>query len=322
MPAYQILGEPMWLSQSFKQFLRDGVMGLLAAAILCGVTFAQSFSFAPINDPAGFNTEARGINASGEIAGFYQTDTSCTETVLDIRYIPNCKKHGFTYVNGTYRTVDVPGATSTVVYGLNDYGDLVGIYTNSDNSIHGFLWLHNGTIRSIDAPSGYVALPTGVNKWLTVVGAWGGGSFRWSNGKFTAVYVNSGPGCGNCNGFTGIANNGLIVGYTFLHDFWDGFLRRGSDFDIFPRINGTDTFTTSVNDKSDIVGYGGGGTIGYFAANVEQNEGSSDIEKTPKYIYLNYQSSNMVPFGINDNRSIVGAYQDSQGIHGLLAVYQ
>jgi hypothetical protein len=30
----------------------------------------------------------------------------------------------------------------------------------------------------------------------------------------------------------------------------------------------------------------------------------------------------MVPFGINDNRSIVGAYQDSQGIHGLLAVYQ
>lgn len=282
---------------------------------------AATFSFAPINDPAGFNTEARGINASGEIAGFYQTDTGCTENYPDIRYLPNCKKHGFTYLNGTYTTRDVPGAVSTVVNGLNDFGDLVGFSINSDGSIHGFLWLHTGTITPVEYSSTDAAIPLSVNKSLVVVGEVGGLSFRWVKGKFTLVPVVSGPGCGNCNGLTGIANDGRMVGYAFKNDFWVGVLVAGSDFDYFPHFNDGDSFTDAVNDNTDIVGYGR--QYAYFAPRVEQNEGSGDQEKSPGYVRFNYTGGySTQPFGINDSRAIVGAYEDSTGIHGFLALYE
>src|ERR1700686_4909334 len=297
-----------------------------ANTLLLGVpASAQSFKFAAINDPAGFNTEARGINLSGEIAGFYQTDTTCRETVLDTRYMPNCTKHGFTYINGTYKTVDVPGAISTVVNGLNDYGDLVGTYTTNDGGIYGFLWLHTGTIKQINAPQqGYLAIPMSVNKALIVVGQWGGGSFRWSNGTFTDLKVASDPGCPNCNGATGISNGGTIVGYSVKGDSWRGFLKRGTDFDFFPKFENGDSFTDAVNDNADMVGYGAGATIAYLAKNVESNEGTSDVEKSPAYIKFAYPNSSMtIPFGINDKRSIVGGFWDSQGqIEGFMAIYQ
>src|ERR1700686_4193235 len=293
-----------------------------ANTLLLGVpASAQSFKFAAINDPAGFNTEARGINLSGEIAGFYQTDTTCRETVLDTRYMPNCTKHGFTYINGTYKTVDVPGAISTIVNGLNDYGDLVGTYTTNDGGIYGFLWLHTGTIRAINPPagySGYITIPMSVNKYLTVVGEWGGGSFRWVNGKTTAVAVNSDPGCANCNGLTGISSGGTMVGFSVKGDSWRGYLKRGTDFDFFPTFENGDSFTDAVNDKADIVGYGGGGVNAYFAKTVESNEGTTDVEKSPVYLAFAYPNSTMtLAFGVNDTRSIVGAYQDGNGIHGF-----
>jgi len=312
------------MSQSQMSLVR--IFAFVVAGLLTASAWAQTFTFAPINVPGGFNTEARGINSSGEIAGFYQTNTTCTETVLDIRYMSSCTKHGFTYINGTYKTVDVPGAVSTVVNGLNDYGDLVGTYTTNDGGIHGFLWLHTGTIRAINPPagySGYITIPMSVNKYLTVVGEWGGGSFRWVNGKTTSVAVNSDPGCANCNGLTGISNSGTMVGFSMKGDSWRGYLKRGTDFDFFPKFENGDSFTDAVNDKADIVGYGGGGVNAYFAKTVESNEGTTDVEKSPVYLSFAYPNSTMtLAFGVNDTRSIVGAYQDGNGIHGFLALYQ
>jgi hypothetical protein len=36
---------------------------------------AQTFTYAPINVPGAVSTQARGINATGEIVGFYETST-------------------------------------------------------------------------------------------------------------------------------------------------------------------------------------------------------------------------------------------------------
>jgi hypothetical protein len=297
---------------------------VMAATILAISPSAASatFTFAPINDPAGFNTEARGINSSGEIAGFYQTDASCTESQVDIRYLPTCHKHGFTYVDGKYKTHDVPGAVSTVVNGLNDLGDLVGVYLSSDGVTHGFLWLHTGAIEILAYPKASSTTPMSINKSGVVVGQFNGGySFRWVNGKFSFISVNSGPGCPNCNGLSGIANNDAMVGFAFHDDSWVGFLKNGSDFDFFPRFNDGDSFTDAVNDKIDIVGYGIGHA--YFAPSVEANEGSPESEKSPDYIPFKYTGGYPTqPFGINDSRAIVGAYEDSTGIHGFLALYQ
>ena len=54
---------------------------------------AQTFTYAPINVPGAAATEARGINTSGEVVGFYKS-ASCTDH--DVK-VPNCPTHGFKY---------------------------------------------------------------------------------------------------------------------------------------------------------------------------------------------------------------------------------
>jgi probable HAF family extracellular repeat protein len=65
---------------------------------------------------------AYGINASGQIVGFFR----------DAGLIV----HGFLrVVDGSYTTLDVPGAIETVAQGVNDTGLIVGLY----NSARSFL---------------------------------------------------------------------------------------------------------------------------------------------------------------------------------------
>ena len=114
-----------------------------------------------------------------------------------------------------------------------------------------------------------------------------------------------------------------IQDFSMKGDSWRGYLKRGTDFDFFPKFENGDSFTDAVNDKADIVGYGGGGVNAYFAKTVESNEGTTDVEKSPVYLSFAYPNSTMtLAFGVNDTRSIVGAYQDGNGIHGFLALYQ
>src|SRR6185503_16220729 len=46
--------------------------------------------------------------------------------------------HGFVYANGVAAVVDVPGASSTIVYGINNAGTIVGTYVDEAGQ-HGFM---------------------------------------------------------------------------------------------------------------------------------------------------------------------------------------
>jgi hypothetical protein len=63
-------------------------LALLALTLFSAAqVFSQvSFKFAPINVPGATATQARGINASGEVVGFYQT-TACSNYNLQV---PSC----------------------------------------------------------------------------------------------------------------------------------------------------------------------------------------------------------------------------------------
>ena len=72
---------------------RTRVFALLLT--LVSTCYAQ-FTFAPIDAPGAVATVARGINNSGEVAGFYQT-VACSN--YD-RNVPSCATKGFKLVNG------------------------------------------------------------------------------------------------------------------------------------------------------------------------------------------------------------------------------
>ncbi len=68
-----------------------------------------------------------GVDKAGRITGTYLTGTP-SEVV----------GHGFLYANGRVETLDVPGATYTMVSGLNERGQFTGCYIDSHGT-HGLL---------------------------------------------------------------------------------------------------------------------------------------------------------------------------------------
>src|SRR5271155_3497411 len=52
---------------------------------------------------------------------------------------------------GTYTQIDVPGSLETLGYGIDNAGDIVGGYLDSNDSYHGFL-LSGGIFTTLDSP--------------------------------------------------------------------------------------------------------------------------------------------------------------------------
>jgi uncharacterized membrane protein len=295
---------------------------------------AQTFSYAAINVPGAVATEARGINNNGEIVGFYKT-VACQD--YDIK-VPSCAVKGFKFVNGSFVKLMVPNSTSTAILGVNDLGDLVGFYRKSDGTRHGFIWYHTNVVKTIDFPGtastqGVVTAAFGINRVGTVVGGvWSISStgtfpsngFVWVNGTFTTMDPTpSNPASPCCWSVNGIANTGVIVGQLFDADFNQAWYKAGKDQDFFMEFpNNGDTFATGVNSRNDMIGnqatFGGG----WFAKNIEANEGTTDAtETTPSFIKVAFPGSmSTVPFGVNYARAVVGVYTDSAGHqHGFMA---
>jgi hypothetical protein len=308
----------------------------LAALAILPITlwqpsFAQ-FSYAPIKVPGAVQTQARGINNNGEIVGFYKTSAACVDNNVEV---PNCDTKGFKYVNGTYIKLMVPNSVSTAIMGVNDLGDLVGFYTNSDKSRHGFIWYHQNIVKTIDDanPSGLFTVPFGINKAGTVVGGlwstgqsgtFSEGGWVWVNGKFSTMEPStpgaSGPCCWSVDG---ISNNGILSGHMFQADRIEAWLKEGTDEDFYmdvPKgLSGSDTYGTALNSATDVIGYDS--MRGWFAKHIELNERPDDSnEVQPSFITIQYPGCGIsIPFGINDSRGIVGTCSDSTGTHGFLA---
>ena len=297
--------------------------------IILVVIFASSsqaqFSFAPINVPGTIATQARGINGGGEIVGFYKT-IACGDFSVSV---PDCATKGFKYVNGGFVKLMVPNSTSTAITGVNDNGDLVGFFTRSDGTKHGFLWLHTNVVKTLDYPgTSFTTVPMAINKAGAVVGGlWSinslgtfpEGGWVWKNGAFSNMTLGT-AGCYRCTSVNGVSNNGIIVGEAFRNDFWTGWLKESTDDDFFLYRSG-DTRATGVNKITDIVGWGTS-VSGFFAKHIEWNEGANDgVEVQPSFISVSYPGAGgTFPFALNDGRAIVGTYFDSSGRqHGFLA---
>ena len=86
----------------------------LRIALLVGLSTAShaqngGYTYTTIDPPGANNTTPLAINASGQIAGAYDT-------------------HGFVYSNRVFTTIDVPGASSTQALAISDSGTVFGTY--------------------------------------------------------------------------------------------------------------------------------------------------------------------------------------------------
>ena len=114
----------------------------------------------------------------------------------------------------TYTALDVPGATATYGYGINDAGQIVGVYFDMDATAHGFLLDVAGSYTTLDVPGANYTEAIGINNTGQIVGRYDDadgtphGFLRDVDGSFTTLDV---PGAR----FTfaiGINDAGQIVG--------------------------------------------------------------------------------------------------------------
>ena len=66
--------------------------------------------------------------------------------------------HGFVYNNGTFTTLNAPGANLTLPTAINDRGEVAGGYQDSSGT-HGFVY-ENGTFTTLNAPGASATFAT------------------------------------------------------------------------------------------------------------------------------------------------------------------
>jgi hypothetical protein len=227
-----------------------------------------------------------------------------------------------------FQTIDPPLAAQLSVPALiSNSGEIVGVYTDANAVIHGYL-LSGGQYTTIDEPNagtgaGQGTLVTGINASGSIVGAYLDANsvvhgFLLSGGRFTTL-DDPNAGTGTFQGtVAGMINaSGTIVGvYKDANSVEHGFLLSGGQYTTLDDPNaGTGAFqgtnAQGINALGVIVGY-------YADANsvvhgFQLSGGQYTTLDDPAGVLGSLAS------GLNDHGQVTGGYTDANGFsHGFV----
>jgi uncharacterized membrane protein len=165
----------------FYQTTNGGTFGPPEAFLL------SKGNFVALSGPPGATSvEATAINNKGDIVGWYSD---------------NIGDHGFLLSHGHYTALDDPlavpnslggGRILTHITGINDYGQIVGYYSDNQNTDHVSSFIYSdGKYITVNDPLGDSLVGTvaqGINNKGQIVGYFGNGTFQ--QGGFTEEKYN------------------------------------------------------------------------------------------------------------------------------------
>ncbi|HLJ00226.1 MAG TPA: type I secretion C-terminal target domain-containing protein [Bradyrhizobium sp.] len=239
--------------------------------------------FTTITHPGSSDTEANGINASGQVVGFFNDsagdhgflDQGGVLTPIDVAgaslteaedintsgqivgfFTSNAVTHGFLDTNGVFSTIDGPGSNFTEAFGINASGKSVGFFIGSDKVTHGF-FDQGGVVTGFDAPNSKFTEAQGINASGQIVGLFTDNNnvthgFLDTNGVFTTIDDTS-AGVKSTQAI-GINDSGEIVGFFTDGTGQHGFLDQGGVFTTINVPSATFTNAFSINDAGQIAG--------------------------------------------------------------------
>jgi uncharacterized membrane protein len=100
-----------------------------------------------IDVPGALVTVALGINDRGQVVGSWVGPDATVNPVTG----ETGPAHGFLWDKGRYTKFDIPGATATGGYEIDNRGRIVGNYIDASGAQHGYV-LRNGEVTTIDHP--------------------------------------------------------------------------------------------------------------------------------------------------------------------------
>jgi hypothetical protein len=275
---------------------------------------SPSYTYTLLNFPGTLFTQAAGINPGAT--------TSKTEIVGGYGPLVEINQGGFlARVSGkktvveTYKAVNYPHGTQQYAVGVNDSGQIVGVYLDSSDAFHGYE-LNGAKFTTLNVPfvGATGTIPSGINNAGEVVGSWldsddNGHSFMLIGGTYTSFDY---PGAIETDAI-GVNSAGEIAGqYQDASGVWHGFLLSGGTFTSFDFPGAVGTGAEGINDAGNIVGWycttteclsaSGEGQQGFLL-----NGAAFTTIDIPGEFYTQL-------IGINNNGVIVGFYQDAAGL--------
>jgi probable HAF family extracellular repeat protein len=204
----------------------------------------------------------------------------------------------------TYKSLRVPGSSSTGPTGVNNLGDIVGSFSSNGVGA-GFLY-SAGTFETIACPGASSTTANAINDSGVIVGSclFSGTSlqgFIYQNGTYT--YVNYPKA--KLTSLNGINNQGEVVGEYYIEtDSYHGFLYSNGTFTVL----GTKGTTLSAINNAGMI-------AGNACINVDQCSAGEGVVYVKGPTRSKLQETVMYPgstgtglTGINDNGDLAGSW--------------
>lgn len=260
-------------------------------------------SYAPLDFPGAGATTITGINADGQMVGFYRDTAGQT--------------HGFVRRGQSYTSIDFPSAAWTNARGIGASGDVLGadrMPGEPDANQHGYRLGRDGQFSKIDFSGHVSTVPVRLLPDGTIVGCYHDTAGMDSMHGMTFVK----------NAFSGFdramtmhegatPDGKTIVGY--VTDMTDmrrnrGYVLEGSSFTPFDVPGSVSTTAIDINASGIIVGV--------FEAPTGKTHGF--VREGSEYATLDVPGArNTSAWGINSGGTIVGAFVDAAGVtHGVV----
>jgi hypothetical protein len=304
------VSEPAARRGSSKDLSRGHSRVSLSLMVLALIVFglprrASASSLSLFQFPGSIDTNASGVNTSGQIVGTYQVAEGVAYGTYG--FIRNA--------DGTFLSFSVPqsnggnGLPSTYAYGINDSGEVVGTINLGDNVEDAFLRNVDGSFDLFSIPGADATLAEGINNTGNMVvdaisgtGVQGVTSYlRTPDGTYTALSNNNWD-----IEALGLDNSGDIVGlYVLPGDTGcdgQGFVYSGGSYSTVDVPGACQTIITGINDLGQIVGYA------YFGDTLFSFVGSADGSSFTLLAFPGGTVSGIAN-GINNGGAIVGDYQ-------------
>ncbi|MBB6247818.1 hypothetical protein [Rhodanobacter sp. A1T4] len=216
----------------------------------------------------------------------------------------------------TYQTLDYPGSSLTILWGINDFGDLGGQYSIDGGTSHAMVY-HHGQFEPLD-PKGvlgkYFSAAGGSNDLGATYGGYADASELQHGFLIQGRHLETIDFPGHLNSNVDQMNLfGAIAGvYWDADGIYHGVLRRGKGFDTPINVAGArDTYPLGINDNGEIVGYWDGNSVqrhGFYRSMSAQLS-TIDVPGALSTVTLE----------INNRGQIAGNYEDASGlIHGFV----
>ncbi|HEY7002435.1 MAG TPA: hypothetical protein VH330_11915 [Candidatus Udaeobacter sp.] len=219
------------------------------------------------------------------------------------------------HVEFTPTYVDFPGATLTVVTGMNNPGLAVGFYDDSAGAEHGFTFDGRHYSR-LDYPGSILTDALKINDAGMIVGTFvdasgGEHGFSYRRGQWRQIDF---PGASDTEAY-GINAAGDIVGvYDGFQPVTHGFVLRNGQYQRIDTPFGTQSETFGINDLGSITG------LGYTDPN---GASTSFVLSHNRFSTFQFPGSIFTElFSINDSNDLAGFFEDPDGTYwGMVTVF-